>query len=1435
MKIVHGSISNERKEIRVLGDSGCDAPVIAEAAANILNLPLYDQKITRIITAGNQVMTSNRRVMIRLENWEDPSKFIQFVAIVVPGVDGWPSRVPASRPPWLADVSHILADPLIADDKVTHLSYSILLNRACLNLLDVTMAWRNESGFSMQSSTVGLIPSGTWIPGSSIAVPMFLREKMNSLNSYFNEILANPEEENDEFFREFKDNPNSISCLVNSSKDELSDELTRIIREKAIKSAWELFGPESDTVDLKNSETFDQFLTLVTRGEDGRVIVPLPKKAGTFPHLVSENMRTGARRIKRVEKLLNKNDMYAEAYRGLIELWVMSGILKLTSLEELRAHGPWTELPHHAVIRNSSTTSLRPVFEGNAHDPGKKSSNDWLDQGVNVLPMINEIVTDLRMNKYFIVSDISKAFVQVQLKPDDQYLLVIRWPAEKLPNGEYRYDWYRFMHLPWGICCAPFVLNAAVRYLLRKYAELYPELTEITDLLQKNAYVDDLASTGNTIEKTVRTAKVAVDALAAGKMVLQKHRGYPPEIVQELGAEPTYDPYKILGSGFNPLNDTMTVMMDNVTEFVEENRITKRKASGIVARMYDPLGWVAPATLEGKKLRQALERNHPKADWDFLLPADETKEWHNLAKSYTILQQFELPRTLAIENETHRYYHVFCDASEIAIGAVMYSVSYENNRYKINIVTAKSKINPLPKQPKSKKKTARDLQILPSGDVEMIETKQVPLQINRMELNAALLGARLVETIKLRLEKDPVIHFWSDSQVALQWIYKGPYTGAEFVDTRIKKILKTTQARQWQHCPGIDNPADMVSRGCEPKKLLESTMWRYGPEWLPIKNSWPESPAILKLFKAQCVSHEERRIFEMLALQIKDSHGNLYNDFNWRKCVLRYAAFLRIQIKAKVTYTGIMRTRAWIKRRKEALLRRDYFNKPVAETMITINEYRRAELILLRDMQKIYSPEKYYHLKANPDDVMAGLSWSSFETATPELIVSTGRQYQMIKPTGNILEKPLIYIPYSNGAQESPKTNEIAKMLMIEAHLATGNGSVLHTLTQFRKRFWVSRGKQLAKWVRKSCPVCIKYDTKIVQAPMGKLPVFRYTGQKRFAAMGLDFVGPFKELLLTGEPVWVAVFSCPLTRAVLLRPVTTVSAPAFADILNWVIREYSLNPELIISDNAKTFKNVYMSTLYANRKYLQDKFKGIVWQFNASRAPWWGGFYERFMGVIKDKVSRCFNNERFRDFHAFNAATAYIQQVINSRPLTWLASESPDHFRIITPLMFLHPGNELEQPNPFEYGPMDPNFYSITREQLERDALYLHRVDKIMWSHFKNAYIAELRQNCDEKFKSVDQYLKEKQVVLLRPDDKFKSNSFGNRKKWRMARIEKLHKSPQDGRVRSVDLVVFDRQSSKLKSFPSQSIQNIVPFEQDLLDALEKTKNPSSRRRRVAN
>ncbi|XP_068201644.1 uncharacterized protein [Palaemon carinicauda] len=90
----------------------------------------------------------------------------------------------------------------------------------------------------------------------------------------------------------------------------------------------------------------------------------------------------------------------------------------------------------------------------------------------------------------------------------------------------------------------------------------------------------------------------------------------------------------------------------------------------------------------------------------------------------------------------------------------------------------------------------------------------------RLELLGALLCSRLIVfvTSTLQLAREVLVQCWMDSTVALVWIKGDPNRWKTFVANR---AVETQHPSCWQHCPGKDNQADLVSRGVFAEQLLQ--------------------------------------------------------------------------------------------------------------------------------------------------------------------------------------------------------------------------------------------------------------------------------------------------------------------------------------------------------------------------------------------------------------------------------------------------------------------------------------------------------------------------------------------------------------------------------------------------------------------------------------
>ncbi|GFQ76350.1 integrase catalytic domain-containing protein [Trichonephila clavata] len=61
-----------------------------------------------------------------------------------------------------------------------------------------------------------------------------------------------------------------------------------------------------------------------------------------------------------------------------------------------------------------------------------------------------------------------------------------------------------------------------------------------------------------------------------------------------------------------------------------------------------------------------------------------------------------------------------------------------------------------------------------------------------------------------------------------------------YIKNRVQEIQLLSDPSQWGHCPGKDNPADLISRGTSAVKLAQNELWWHGPPWLKLTpDYWP--------------------------------------------------------------------------------------------------------------------------------------------------------------------------------------------------------------------------------------------------------------------------------------------------------------------------------------------------------------------------------------------------------------------------------------------------------------------------------------------------------------------------------------------------------------------------------------------------------------------
>ncbi|XP_058840886.1 uncharacterized protein LOC131696359 [Topomyia yanbarensis] len=193
--------------------------------------------------------------------------------------------------------------------------------------------------------------------------------------------------------------------------------------------------------------------------------------------------------------------------------------------------------------------------------------------------------------------------------------------------------------------------------------------------------------------------------------------------------------------------------------------------------------------------------------------------------------RFKVQLPLAASRNASIQLHFFCDASERAYGTCCYVRTEAHGTVSVQLLASKSKVAPL-------------------------STRQT---IARLELCAAHLSTQLYKKLNATLKLPATVHFWTDSTTVLQWLRGNPSRWKTFVANRVSQIQLSTDLNRWKHVPGVDNPADDISRGLSPTDILNCTRWWTGTPWLSRSPDFWPNPT-LPAAETPEVSAEGRKI-----------------------------------------------------------------------------------------------------------------------------------------------------------------------------------------------------------------------------------------------------------------------------------------------------------------------------------------------------------------------------------------------------------------------------------------------------------------------------------------------------------------------------------------------------------------------------------------------
>ncbi|GBN37799.1 hypothetical protein AVEN_25434-1 [Araneus ventricosus] len=151
---------------------------------------------------------------------------------------------------------------------------------------------------------------------------------------------------------------------------------------------------------------------------------------------------------------------------------------------------------------------------------------------------------------------------------------------------------------------------------------------------------------------------------------------------------------------------------------------------------------------------------------------------------------------------------------------------------------------------------------------------------------------------------------------------------------------------------------------------------------------------------------------------------------------------------------------------------------------------------------------------------------------------------------------------------------------------------------------------------------CRRYTSKlvvlVVPAPH---PADRINRMAAFEVTRTDLAGPI--YLKGGEKAWIMIFTCAVYRTIHLELVSSLSTKALMQAMQRLFarREHSCIMDM---DNGTNFLGMSraLGTLNWQEIIAECVIQKIKWHFNPPAAPWYGGWWERMICIIKQLLRK---------------------------------------------------------------------------------------------------------------------------------------------------------------------------------------------------------------------
>ena len=917
------------------------------------------------------------------------------------------------------------------------------------------------------------------------------------------------------------------------------------------------------------------FLQLMDMGfvkdESGSWVAPLPFRSPRKP--LPNNKHNAHQRFQSLQRSFQKRPSMKEEF--------MQGILDNNHAELAppleKGKESWY-LPIFGVYHPQKPGKIRVVFDSSARFEGV-SLNEVLLQGPNLNNSLLGVLLRFRKEPVAITADIKQMFYCFLVQEEHRDFLRFMWFRDNNPENE-MVDYRMRVHV-FGNSPSP----AVATYGLRRAAQ-EGEMDfgrDVCQFIKTDFYVDDALKSFPTEAEAVDVLKRAQNLLACYNIKLHKIAFNSIKVMDAFPKEERAKGMETLDLAVDdlPVQRSLGVAWDMTTDTLTFNipetqkPFTRRRVLSTINSLFDPLGFLAPVTVQGRILLRELVSQG--TDWDAPLSDEKFMKWKKWQDSLQELNKLNIRRTYASFSLTRAQsieLCVFSDASAKAIAAVAYlKVKAEDGVIAVSFVHGKAKLAPLAR-----------------------------LTIPRLELCAAVLAAEIADQVREEFGKKlDTITFFTDSKVVLGYINNESRRFYVYVNNRVQRIRQSSHPSQWRYVPSEDNPADHASRSV-PSSQLQGTSWLTGPRFL-LESESP-SPEDTHFDLIEPTSDAELRP-EVSAFVTKVSGEKLditrFERFSsWCRLTRAVARLLHV-------------TRSFHKQTDDSVCAGWHFCKKG----LTTAELTKAEYVIIKAVQREVYSEEIECIENNKDLPVSSSLRKLHPVMDEEGLLRVGG-----RTTHSNLHAD------ENHPILLPGKHHVAVLLIRHHHERVEHQGRHFTEGTVRSSgLWIVGAKRAISSLVYKCVVCRKLRCKLEQQQMADLPAERLQQEPPFTYVGLDVFGPWEVVTRrtrggsANSKRWAILFTCISTRAVHMEVIESMSASSCVNALR---RFFSIRGPVkqLRSDRGTNFVGATTHLKLAAsagddsvEAYLLSQ--KCTWVFNPPHASNMGGSWERMIGTAR--------------------------------------------------------------------------------------------------------------------------------------------------------------------------------------------------------------------------